>query len=58
MKTSAEFQARLTELQNEQRDIISSGGRRTKVGRARCQEINKEFYSTRDQWREVCGDVF
>lgn len=57
MKTAAEFQARLQELQNEQLELKASPESRTKIARARIQEITAEFIATKQEWRETLGET-
>jgi len=46
------FQTRLIELQNEQKQLLQSPDRRKKVVRLRIQEITKEFYEVKSEWRK------
>ena len=55
MKTATEFKARLIELQNEQRLLLSTSSRRIKSTRLRVQEITKEFFKVKQEWRETLG---
>jgi len=56
MNTAAEFQARLQELQNEQKELKASKDSSKKVVRTRIQEINVEFIATKKEWRDTLGD--
>ena len=51
--TPAEFQSKLIALQNEQKTLLSSTERRKKSVRARIQEITKEFYAIKKEWRNA-----
>lgn len=53
MNTPEQFQARLIELQNESKELLSKSSKRVKTTRLRIQEITKEFYSIKQQWREM-----
>jgi len=57
MKTAAEFQAKLQELQNEQIVLKALPESRTKVVRTRIQEITAEFIATKQEWRETLGET-
>jgi len=57
MKTAAEFQARLQELQKEQTELALSPDRRKKVNRERRLEIQAEFYAVKKAWRETLGET-
>lgn len=46
------YQTKLIELQNEQKKLLASPDRRKKVVRERIQEITKEFYQIKEEWRE------
>lgn len=46
------FQIKLIELQNEQKQLLSSSDRRKKSVRERINSITKEFYDVKAQWRE------
>lgn len=56
MKTAAEFQARLQELQSEQVMLLASNDRRKKAVRTRIQEITREFFAVKEEWREALGE--
>jgi len=53
MTTPDQFQARLIELQNEQKQLLSVSSKRLKATRERVQEITKEFFEVKQQWREM-----
>lgn len=55
MTTAIEFQAKLKNLQEEQKALLASSDRRKKVVRLRINEITKEFYATKTLWRETLG---
>lgn len=55
MTTATEFQAKLKNLQEEQKALLTSPDRRKKIIRSRIQEITREFYATRTLWRETLG---
>ena len=54
MKTAEQYQAKLKELQNEQIELMK-GNMRLKANRIRKQEITKEFYAVKKEWREKLG---
>ena len=47
--TDLDFQARLQALQVEQAGL----NKRTKLGRERNQQVIKEFYAIKDEWRDA-----
>lgn len=53
MKTPEQFQARLVELQNEQKQLLSVSSKRVKATRLRVQQITKEFFEVKQEWREM-----
>lgn len=55
MKTAQDFQNKLAELQIEQKALLASADRKKKVVRLRIQEITREFYSTKNLWKETLG---
>jgi len=50
--TSQDFQNRLVELQNESKNLLLISSKRVKATRERIQEINKEFFAVKQEWRE------
>jgi len=50
--TPQDFQNRLIELQNESKNLLLISSKRVKATRERIQEINKEFFAVKQQWRE------
>jgi len=52
MKTAQDFQNKLVELQNESKNLLLISSKRVKATRERIQEINKEFFATKQAWRE------
>lgn len=57
MKTAAEFQARLIEIQNEQKELIATQNTRLKAVRLKRQALTAEFYAVKTLWRETLGDT-
>lgn len=53
MTTPEQFKARLIELQNEQKQLLSVSSKKVKATRIRVQEITKEFFQVKQQWREM-----
>lgn len=53
MTTPEQFKSRLIELQNESKNLLLVSSKRVKATRERIQEINKEFFSVKQQWREM-----
>jgi len=53
MKTPQDFQKKLVELQKESKNLLLISSKRVKATRERIQEINKEFFEVKQQWREA-----
>ena len=45
------FQIKLIKLQNEQKALLNYVDKRKKAVRQRIEEITKEFYATKEAWR-------
>jgi DNA gyrase/topoisomerase IV subunit A len=57
MRTHADYQQKLIELQNEQKALLASPDRRKRVIQERIRQLTKEFYDTKTEWREKLGWV-
>ena len=53
LSTPEQFQSRLIELQNESKTLLLISSKRVKATREKIQEINKEFFYIKQQWREM-----
>lgn len=46
------YELKLKELQNEQILLIANNGKRKKANRIRVNQITKEFFALKEEWRK------